>query len=106
MTDKRKRAAIVAVLSMAGVMGLAALPQAAAAQPSPEMRAQIAAHPNMVEAIRDMQLAYRALDRAPDTFGGHKAAAMADLQRAIRSTKRALFYRIRMDDAALDRLMF
>ncbi|HZZ87446.1 MAG TPA: hypothetical protein VFE13_03835 [Caulobacteraceae bacterium] len=106
MTDKRKTVAIAAALSLAAFGGLAALPQAAAAQPSPAMRAEMAAHPNMVEAIRDMQNAYRALDRAPDSFGGHKAAAMADLQRAIRSAKRALFYKIQMDDRAIDRLFF
>jgi hypothetical protein len=106
MTDKRKTAAMAAALGIAGFMSLTALPQTAAAQPSPAMQVEMTAHPNMVEAIRDMQAAYRALDRAPDTFGGHKAAAMADLQRAIRSAKRALFYRIRMDDAALDRLFF
>lgn len=60
-----------------------------------------AMHPNLVHAIDRMYAALADLQAAPDTFGGRKAAAMVDLQRAILSTKRALYFRLRMDDAAL-----
>jgi hypothetical protein len=43
------------------------------------------------------------LGEAPHDFGGHKAEAMRDLEASIRSLKRALYYRLKMDDAAIDR---
>jgi hypothetical protein len=42
------------------------------------------------------------LEAAPDDFGGNKAAAIADTRKAIHSLKRALYYRLKMDDAAID----
>ena len=49
-----------------------------------------------------MKEALRLLEAAPDDFGGNKAAAVADTHRAIHSLKRALYYRLKMDDAAID----
>jgi hypothetical protein len=40
---------------------------------------------------------------APDDFGGNKAAAIRDTEQAIHSLKKALYFRLKMDDAALDR---
>jgi hypothetical protein len=82
-------------------MGLCAQPMpASAAQLS--MQSERAAHPRLVEAIRLLQDGLRELEAAPDDFGGNKAAAIADTRRAIHSLKRALYYRLKMDDAAID----
>jgi hypothetical protein len=50
-----------------------------------------------------MQNALREMEAAPDDFGGNKAAAMQDTRRAIHSLKKALYYRLKLDDAAIDR---
>jgi hypothetical protein len=42
------------------------------------------------------------LEAAPDDFGGNKAAAIRDTRAAIHSLKKALYFRLHMDDAALD----
>jgi hypothetical protein len=105
MYRKSKSTLVAAVLSM--VVSGAALP--ADAQPywerglsphSEELR-----HPQIVRAIRQLQATYRELDAAGDDFGGNKFQAMNDVQHAIHSLKRALFYRLHMDDKALDQLM-
>jgi hypothetical protein len=56
-------------------------------------------HPNMARAIDEMVAAYADMGRAPSDFGGQKAAAMQALRSAIISAKRALYYRMHMDDA-------
>lgn len=88
----------------------AAMPVPAAAQymgPPPviSVQTEMAAHPRIVAAIRQLQGVYQELQAAPDDFGGNKGQAMYDVQRAIHSLKRALFYRLRMDDAAIDQLV-
>jgi hypothetical protein len=50
-----------------------------------------------------MQEALKELDEAPHDFGGNKGVAMADTKKAIHSLKKALYYRLKMDDAAIDR---
>lgn len=106
MTKHPKFAALAVALSMMGGASIAALPQAAAAQPMITVQSEAAAHPRIVKAIRDMENAYRALQAAPDDFGGDKAQAMADLRTAIHSARRALFFRLHMDDAAIDAARF
>jgi hypothetical protein len=61
------------------------------------------AHPNMARAIDQMNAAYADMQRSPNDFGGNKAAAMQALQQAIISAKRALYFRMNMDDNALMR---
>ena len=56
--------------------------------------------------VHDTEGALRELQAAPDDFGGNKAAAIADTKRAIHSMRKALFFRLRMDDAALDAAQF
>jgi len=58
------------------------------------MRAEEARHPNIAQAIRNVQESIRLLQNAPDTYGGHKGQAMGDLQRALVSLRKALYYRI------------
>ena len=82
--------------------GLAAMPMLASGA-DVTMQQERAAHPRLVEAIHHMREAVRELEAAPDDFGGNKAAAIADAHRAIHSLKKALYWRMRMDDAALDR---
>ena len=75
----------------------------ARAEPQLTMQQEAAAHPRIVEAIRHMKEALRLLEAAPDDFGGNKAAAIRDTRAAIHSLKKALYYRLRMDDAALEK---
>jgi hypothetical protein len=57
----------------------------------------------LVKAIHEMRDALKELREAPDDFGGNKAAAIRDTEQAIHSLKKALYFRLKMDDAALDR---
>jgi hypothetical protein len=76
----------------------------ALAQPQLTIQGEEAAHANIVAAIREMKGALKHLQEAPHDFGGNKAAAMADTQKAIHSLKKALYYRLKMDDAAIDKI--
>jgi hypothetical protein len=58
-------------------------------------------HPNMARAIDEMNAAYRDMERAPSDFGGQKSQAMQALRSAIISARRALYFRMRLDDNAL-----
>jgi hypothetical protein len=84
-------------------IGLCAQPLLASAEPGLSVQSERAAHPRIVAAIRQMQEALREMEAAPDDFGGNKAAAITDARRAIHSLKRALYFRLKMDDAAIDR---
>jgi hypothetical protein len=97
-----KVATMAAALAMTGALA----PMAASAQPMPNFRAEAAAHPRIVEAIRSSENALRLLQAAPDDFGGRKAQAINDLRRAIHSMRAALFFRMRMDDRAIDAAQF
>jgi hypothetical protein len=66
------------------------------------MQGERAQHPHMARALDDMYGALREMESAPDTFGGNKAVAVEELRRAIHSAKRALYFRLRMDDRALE----
>jgi hypothetical protein len=81
--------------------GLLIASQARAAGPY-TFDSERAAHPNLANAINQMYAALADLQAAPDAFGGHKGQAIQDLQRAILSTKRALYYRMHVDDRALE----
>lgn len=61
------------------------------------------AHPELVKAVRSMEAALADLDRAPHDFGGNKFKAITDIKTAIHSLKKAIFYRLQMDDAAIDK---
>jgi hypothetical protein len=84
-------------------MGLCAQPMLASADPALSVQSERAAHPRIVAAIREMKEALRELEAAPDDFGGNKAVAIADTRRAIHSLKKALYFRLKMDDEAIDR---
>jgi hypothetical protein len=97
--NSMKRAAAGVLLGM----GLCAQPILASADPVLSIQSERAAHPRIVAAIREMKEALREMEAAPDDFGGNKAAAIADTRKAIHSLKRALYFRLKMDDAAIDR---
>ena len=71
------------------------------AQAQISFEAERAQHPNMARAIDEMNAAYRDMERAPSDFGGQKAQAMQALRSAIISARRALYYRMNLDDNAL-----
>lgn len=54
-------------------------------------------HPRIEKAIDQMKDALEYMKAAPDDFGGHKAAAMADTKAAIHSLHQALGYRYHED---------
>jgi hypothetical protein len=83
--------------------GMAGLSSTALADPQLSMRSEEMAHPRLVKAIHEMRDALEELRAAPDDFGGNKAAAIHDTEKAIHSLKKALYFRLKMDDAAIDR---
>ena len=78
-------------------------PSIVAAEPALTIQQEEAAHPRLVKTIHEMREALRELEEAPHDFGGNKAAAVRDTKQAIHSLKKALYYRLKMDDAAIDR---
>ncbi len=96
----------ISKIATAGLfLGLAmgAYPMMASADPQLTIQQERAAHPRIVEAIRAMETALKDMEAAPHDFGGNKAAAIRDTRAAIHSLKKALYYRLKMDDAAIDR---
>jgi hypothetical protein len=61
------------------------------------MRAEESGHPNITNALHDIEKSMKALHNAPDDFGGHKAQAEADLKQAWISLRKALYYRLYKD---------
>lgn len=61
------------------------------------MRAEEANHPNVTNAMHDIEKSMKALHNAPDDFGGHKAQAEADLKQAWISLRKALYFRLYQD---------
>lgn len=61
------------------------------------MRAEEDGHPNITNAMHDIEKSMKALHNAPDDFGGHKAQAESDLKQAWISLRKALYYRLYKD---------
>ncbi len=61
------------------------------------MRTEEASHPNITNAMRDIEKSMKALHNAPDDFGGHKAQAESDLKQAWISLRKALYFRLYTD---------
>jgi len=61
------------------------------------MKAEEALHPNLAQAMYNIQSSLQSLHNAPDVFGGHKAQAEADLRQSLISLRRALYYRLYKD---------
>jgi len=93
------------LLSIGGLLiAFGAMPMLASAAPPYTIQSEEAAHPRIVEAIHHMREALHEMEAAPDDFGGNKAQAIHDCRVAIHSLRRALYFRLRMDDAAIDRI--
>jgi hypothetical protein len=93
------------LLSIGGLlMVFGALPTLSSAAPQFSIQTEEAAHPRIVEAIHHMKEALHEMEAAPDDFGGNKAQAIHDCRVAIHSLRRALYFRLHMDDAAIDRI--
>jgi len=75
----------------------------ASADPQLTMQQEEAAHPRIVKAIHEMRDGLKELEEAPNDFGGNKGAAIHDIKQAIHSLKKALYFRLKMDDAAIER---
>jgi hypothetical protein len=80
----------------AGLLALLALPAPLTAN-AQTVRSELANHPRIEKAIREMQDAIAYLEAAPHDFGGHKVAAIRDTRAAIEQLRRAMAYRARMD---------
>lgn len=61
------------------------------------MQDEMKAHPRIAVAIEKLEDAINYLKNAPMIFGGHKAAAVADCERAVKQLKLALEYRMKED---------
>jgi hypothetical protein len=96
-----KRVLSGGALSVLFVLGAGCM-SVAQADPVLTIQSEKAAHPRIVEAIHHMQDALRLLEAAPEDFGGNKAQAMRDAHAAIHSLKKALYFRLKMDDAAIE----
>ncbi len=99
----RKMTLSAAAWSAFMALGVGSFTPVAHADPQLTIQSERQAHPRIVSAIHEMQEALKELREAPHDFGGNKAAAMKDTQQAIHSLKKALYYRLKMDDAAIDK---
>lgn len=59
----------------------------------PTMGGEKASHPRIAKAIHAIDDAVAYMKAAPHDFGGHKAAAIADCEKAVVQLKEALKYR-------------
>ena len=89
-------------LTIALTLFVGSLVSPASAAPQLTIQSERAAHPRLVKAIDSLKEALKELDEAPHDFGGNKAQAMNDTKQAIHSLKKALYYRLKMDDQAID----
>ena len=92
------------ILGLSAAVALGAFSVSASAAPQFTIQSEEAQHPRLVEAIHHMREALHELEAAPDDFGGHKGQAIHDCQVAIHSLRKALYFRLHMDDAAIDRV--
>jgi hypothetical protein len=100
----RKKLISAAAASVLMAFAIGTQPMTAVAQPQLTIQSEEAAHPRVVTAIVGLKNALRELQVTPDDFGGNKEAAMAQIRAAIHALKKALYYRLNMDDAAIDRV--
>ena len=94
-----KSGLLTVAMIIGGILGHPAVSHAQAAL-TPQQ--EWSSHPNMVRAYRSVEAALVDMQRAPNDFGGNKARAMEDARRAMHSIRRAIFFRLKMDDAAID----
>ncbi|HYA15162.1 MAG TPA: hypothetical protein VEF33_12555 [Syntrophales bacterium] len=84
----------VSIMMCAAIVALSAfLVTSAPIKAEPTMAGEKAAHPRIVKAIHAIDDAIAYMRAAPHDFGGHKAAAIADCEKAVIQLKEALKYR-------------
>jgi len=88
-------------IALSVALGATSLPASAGPM---SIQSEEAAHPRILEAIHHMREALHEMQAAPDDFGGNKARAIHDCEVAIHSLRKALYFRLHMDDAAIDRI--
>jgi len=92
---------------MAGMLlvavGISATPIAAyAGAPPRTMKQDEEAHPGLVKGIHAVRDARDELEHDSNDYGGHKKKAIEDLDKSLHSLKKALYFRLKMDDKAID----
>jgi hypothetical protein len=66
--------------------------------PQQNVKTEANEHPRIEKAIHEMESAIDYMEKAPHDFGGHKADAIADTKKAIKSLRLALAYRAKVDN--------
>ncbi len=61
------------------------------------LRVEEQKHPNLAKAMMEIKFAIKALNDAPDNFGGHKKEALQDLEKSYISLRKALYFRLLED---------
>jgi hypothetical protein len=64
------------------------------AREAQSMRVEEERHPNIANAMHDIEKALRSLHDAPNDFGGHKGQAESDLRQGLVSLRKALYFRL------------
>jgi len=103
MKISRKAVVSAAMLGAALTLATASFVHMAAAQPL-TIQGEERAHPTMARAIQALNASIRDLEATPESYGGNKDQALHDIRIARHSLLKALYFRLHMDDAALDRL--
>ncbi len=95
-----KKALIAVALASSFGLGVGTVVVAA---PELTFKQEANAHPEIRDAIHALDKAIGHLDAAKDDFGGNKAQAITDAKAARHSLVKALFFRLKKDDNALDK---
>ena len=61
-------------------------------------KSEASEHPRIEKAIHELEGAIDYMEKAPHDFGGHKAEALEDSKKAVKSLKLALAYRAKVDN--------
>jgi hypothetical protein len=62
------------------------------------MRREENSHPRIAQSMHNIENVISTLNNSPDDFGGHKSQAIADLQQALTSLRKALYFKIYQDN--------
>jgi hypothetical protein len=91
-----KKPFLAAALALGTLFGATAV-----ADPAITWKTEKEAHPQIVAAIKDLNVAIKHLNEAAHDFGGHKADAIAAAKTARKQLIWALFFRLKADEKAL-----
>jgi hypothetical protein len=91
-----KKPLLAAALTLGTLFGTTAF-----ADPAITFKSEKEAHPQIVAAIKDLNVAIKHLNEAGHDFGGHKADAITAATNARKQLVWALFFRLKVDEAKL-----